>query len=68
MNLEKLFQLLSVVLFGVAAFFFWRGQNDAMFVAGVFGASSFFLSVRMQVKQRLDERSARGDDENHPAE
>lgn len=58
MNWELTFQLLSVAFACIAAFFYWRGDFDAMFVAAVVGAASFFLSIRMQVKKRLDERRA----------
>jgi hypothetical protein len=58
MNYERLFQLLAVIFGAAAAFFFWRGQTEAMFVSGVVGAVCFFLSIRFQIKQRLDERAA----------
>jgi uncharacterized membrane protein YjjP (DUF1212 family) len=59
MNWERTFQLLAVALAGVAAFFYWRGNFDAMFVTAVIGAAAFFLSIRMQVKTRIDERRAK---------
>jgi hypothetical protein len=54
--MERLFQILAVILAGIAAYFLWNGNNDAGFVSVVFGAVSFFLSVRFQVKERLDQR------------
>lgn len=56
--MERLFQILAVILAGVAAFFFWRGNWDAGFVSAVFGAVSFFLSIRFQVRERLKIRDA----------
>ena len=56
MKMERIFQILAVILIGVAAFFLWRGNMDGLFVAAVFGAVCFFLSVRFQVKERLKER------------
>jgi hypothetical protein len=56
--MERLFQILAVILAGVAAYFFWQGNNDGAFIATVFGAVSFFLSIRFQVKVRLDQRAA----------
>lgn len=56
--MERLFQILAVVLAGVAAFFLWMGNWDATFVSAVFGAVSFFLSIRFQIKQRVDAREA----------
>lgn len=50
------FQILAVILAGIAAYFLWRDNTDAMFVAAVLGAVSFFLSIRFQVKERLKQR------------
>jgi len=51
--MERLFQLLAVILIGVAAYFLWQGHKDGTFIAAVLGAVAFFLSVRFQVKGRL---------------
>ncbi|MEJ7701892.1 MAG: hypothetical protein WKF71_19945 [Pyrinomonadaceae bacterium] len=51
--MDKLFQILAVILIGVAAFFLWNDNADAAFASAVFGAVSFFLSIRFQVKARL---------------
>ncbi len=56
--MERLFQILAVILAGIAAYFLWNGNNDAGFVSVVCGAVSFFLSIRFQVKERLDQRAA----------
>lgn len=56
--MERLFQILAVILAGVAAFFLWRGNWDATFVSAVFGAVCFFLSVRFQVGARVKQREA----------
>lgn len=56
MNLERIFQILAVILIGVAAFFLWNGNKDGVFITAVLGAVSFFLSVRFQVKERLKQR------------
>ena len=50
------FKILAVILAGVAAYFLWLGNADRAFVTAVFGAVSFFLSVRVQVRRRLNER------------
>ena len=54
----RFFQILAVVLAGIAAYFYWQNNIDYMFVAAVLGAVSFFLSVRFQVKERLGTREA----------
>ena len=54
--MERIFQITAVILIGIAAFFLWKGNNDAMFISSVVGAVCFFLSVRFQVKERLQER------------
>lgn len=53
MKAERIFQILAVILIGVAAVFLWKGNNDGTFIAAVLGAVCFFLSVRFQVKERL---------------
>ena len=50
--MERIFQILAVILAGVAAYFLWAGNNDRAFVSAVLGSVSFFLSVRFQVKER----------------
>lgn len=66
MNWERTFQLLAVAFAGVAVFFYWRGLYDAMFVTAVIGAAAFFLSIRMQVKTRIDERRAKESEAEEP--
>ena len=50
--MERIFQILAVILAGVAAYFLWTGNNDGAFVSVVLGCVSFLLSVRFQVKDR----------------
>ncbi len=52
-KMDRIFQILAVILIGAAAFFLWKDNADAAFATAVFGAVSFFLSVRFQVKERL---------------
>ena len=54
--LIRAFQVLAVVLIGLAAYFFSRGDMDAAFVAGVLAICAFFLNLRFQIKQRIDAR------------
>jgi uncharacterized membrane protein YdjX (TVP38/TMEM64 family) len=54
--MERIFQITAVILIGVAAFFLWKGNNDAMFISAVVGAVCFFLSVRFQVRERMQDR------------
>ena len=57
--MERLFQILAAVLALIAAFFLvWRSDAETAFIAAVLGAVSFFLSVRFQVKERLNRRDA----------
>ncbi len=51
--MERIFQILAVILIGIATFFLWKGTTDAVFASAVLGAVCFFLSVRFQVKERL---------------
>lgn len=54
----RIFQVLAVILAGIAAWFFWKDNTDGVFAAAVLGVVSFFLSLRFQVKARLKEREA----------
>ena len=62
--MERLFQILAMILAGIAAFFLWRNNNDAMFVSAVLGAVCFFLSYRFQVSERMKQRKAEAQSEN----
>ena len=61
--MERFFQILAVILAGFAAYFLWQGSADRAFVTAIFGAVSFFLSVRFQVKGRLNQREAEREEE-----
>ncbi len=54
--MERFFQILAVILVGVAAVFLWRREFDAVFISAVVGAVCFFISVRFQVKDRIKNR------------
>jgi multisubunit Na+/H+ antiporter MnhB subunit len=66
--MERIFQILAVILAGIAAYFLWTGNGDGAFVAGVLGAVSFFLSVRFQVKERNNQREAEENFETYELE
>lgn len=55
--MERLFQILAVILIGVAVIFWWNGNFDAMFISAVGGSVCFFLSYRFQVKERMEQRA-----------
>lgn len=55
--MTRFFQILAVVLIGVAAYFLWTGNTDGLFIAAVLGAVCFFLSIRFQVKDRMRSRA-----------
>jgi hypothetical protein len=50
--MDRIFQIIAVGLIGLAAYFFWTGSTDAAFASAVLGCVSFFLSVRVQMKER----------------
>ena len=50
----RTFQIVAVILAGIAAYFLWVENKDGVFVAIVLAACSFFLSIRFQAKARLD--------------
>ena len=66
MNLERVFQIVAVILAVIAAYFLWTGNNDGAFVSAVLGCVSFFLSIRSQVKERNRAREAERDQSEPP--
>lgn len=56
--MERIFQIVAVILIAVAAYFLWLGNTEGVFVSAVLGAVAFFLSVRFQVRERLKQREA----------
>jgi len=56
--MERIFQVIAVILVGTASYFFWSGNKDGAFVSAVLGCVAFFLSVRSQVKERNRIREA----------
>jgi hypothetical protein len=63
---ERIFQILAVVLAGIAAFFLWQGNGEMAFVVIVLGAVSFFLSIRFQIKERMKRRDAEKLEQEEP--
>jgi hypothetical protein len=63
--MDRFFQILAVILIGVAAFFLWNGNADAAFASAVFGAVSYFLSIRFQVKARLKLQAEQNENRAH---
>ncbi|REJ79203.1 MAG: hypothetical protein DWQ47_00210 [Acidobacteria bacterium] len=55
--MERLFQAAVVVFVAAAALFFYWGSMDGVFISIVLACLSYFLSVRFQVKARLEERA-----------
>lgn len=60
--MERLFQILAVVMAAAAGVLFWLGNTDGLFIAAVLGAVCFFISIRFQVKQRNEQRAAASDE------
>ncbi|MCD9188999.1 MAG: hypothetical protein LUM44_21455 [Pyrinomonadaceae bacterium] len=56
--MEMIFRISAMILAGIAAYFLWQKNGDGAFIAAVVGAVCFFISVRFQVKGRLNEREA----------
>jgi hypothetical protein len=50
--MDRVFQIVAVMLAGIAAYFLWAGNTEGAFVSAVLGCVSFFLSIRSQVKER----------------
>lgn len=60
--MDRVFQIVAVILAGSAAYFLWVGNKDGAFVSAVAGCVAFFLSIRFQVKARNAEREANRED------
>ena len=58
MKAERVFQIVAVILAGIAAYFLWVGNTEGAFVSAVLGCVSFFLNIRFQVKERNAAREA----------
>ena len=50
--MERIFQIVAVILAGAAAYFLWTSYSEGAFISAVLGCVSFFLSIRAQVKER----------------
>lgn len=53
-----IFQVLAVILGGIAAYFLWSDNFDWAFAFVVFAICSYFIGMRFQIKARLEERKA----------
>ena len=51
-----IFQILAVILGGVAAYFLWNDNFDWAFALGVLSACSYLIGMRFQIKARLEAR------------
>lgn len=51
---ERAFQILAGLLAITAGYFYWTGNIEAMYVTAVLGCVAFFLSVRVQVRRRVN--------------
>lgn len=58
MRMDRIFQILAIFLAGIAAYFLWEADNEKAFLSGVLAAVSFLLSIRFQIKGRMDQRRA----------
>ncbi|MGI9034850.1 MAG: hypothetical protein ACR2GD_02310 [Pyrinomonadaceae bacterium] len=57
MKTARIFQILAVILVGVAAYFLWLGNKDGAFVALVLSGCAYFLNLRFQIKESLKNRT-----------
>ncbi len=51
--MELVFKIVAVILVGIAAFFYWQGNTDGMFVSLVLAVCAGFLNYRFQAKSDL---------------
>ena len=55
--MDVLFKIVAAGLIVAAAYFYWTGNTDGMFVSLVLAAVSFLLSLRFQIKARMRQRA-----------
>jgi hypothetical protein len=65
--MDRVFQIVAVILAGIAAYFLWAGNKDGAFVSAVLGCVSFFLSIRAQATVRRRQREEEERAEAEPA-
>ncbi|MFT3744294.1 MAG: hypothetical protein QM785_08360 [Pyrinomonadaceae bacterium] len=53
-----IFQILAVILAGIAAYFLWNDNFDWAFAFVAFAVCSFFIGMRFQIKARMAAREA----------
>jgi len=63
MNWERVWLIISVLLLCSAAFFFWRNNLSAVFVTAALGACAWFLSYRVQLREKIVNDESDGDEE-----
>lgn len=51
--MERAWVVVSGLCLLVAALFFWRGNLDGAFVAGVLGVVAWFLSLRTRLRKTI---------------
>lgn len=61
MKTDTIFICAAAALGVSAAYFFFQGNTDGMFVSAVLGSVAFFLGIRSQVKARNRAREAEED-------
>ncbi len=64
--MERIFQVIAVLLAATAGYFYWAGNEDGLYISAVLGCVAFFFNVRTQVKKRNDELDAARDAEREP--
>jgi len=52
--MEASLKIAALLFAGIAVYFWWAGNQDGIFVALVLAACCYFLSMRFQIKARLN--------------
>ncbi len=52
----NIFRSVSVALAVAAIYFYWLGSSDGLYASIVLACVAFFLSIRVDIKRRNDER------------
>ena len=62
--MQIMFQIIGVVLLGVASYLYSTGNSDWTFAAAVVGICSLFLGMRFAIKRRLNAAAESEKDED----
>lgn len=65
-DIETLLRVVGVLLVAAAGYFYWTGNREGTFVAGVIGICAFFIAYRFRLRSMIAEHEAESEPESSP--